>query len=78
MDFAHTYEHYVMGASRYHENAYLLVEVDTKTMTQRLLNADDRVVNPLQPTFYAEGLSQMAFGMYGANGFLQAVAPYHD
>ena len=64
------------GATQYHENAYLLI--DTKTMTQRLLNADDRVVNPLQPIFYEECLSQMAFGMYGANGFLQAVAPYHD
>lgn len=42
MDFAHTYgpPHIVMGATRYDEDAYLLVEVDRKMDTPRFLNLD--------------------------------------
>jgi len=39
-DFAHTFgpQHYVMGATRYDEDAYLLVEVDAVKKSHRLLN----------------------------------------
>ena len=39
-DFAHTFgaQHYVMGATRYDEDAYMIVEVDTKKATHRILN----------------------------------------
>jgi len=39
-DFARTFgaQHYVMGATRYDEDAYMIVEVDTKRATYRILN----------------------------------------
>lgn len=39
-DFARTFgpPHYVMGATRYDEDAYLLIEVDRKLETHRILN----------------------------------------
>lgn len=39
-DFARTFgaQHYVMGATRYDEDAYMIVEVDTKRATHRILN----------------------------------------
>jgi hypothetical protein len=42
IDFARTYgpQHYVMAATRYDPNAYMLMEVDTKLMTWRFMNAD--------------------------------------
>ncbi len=42
IDFAHTYgpQHYVMAATRYDPNAYMLMEVDTKHGTWRFMNAD--------------------------------------
>ena len=42
IDFAHTYgpQHYIMAATRYDPNAYMLMEVDTKRMTWRFMNAD--------------------------------------
>jgi predicted MPP superfamily phosphohydrolase len=42
IDFAHTYgpQHYVMAATRYDPNAYMLVEVDPKRGTWRFMNAD--------------------------------------
>jgi hypothetical protein len=42
VDFAHTYgpKHYIMAATRYDPNAYMLMEVDTKHKTWRFLNAD--------------------------------------
>jgi hypothetical protein len=42
VDFAHTYgpQHYIMAATRYDPNAYMLMEVDTKRNTWRFLNAD--------------------------------------
>jgi hypothetical protein len=42
IDFAHTYgpQHYIMAATRYDPNAYMLMEVDTKQQTWRFLNAD--------------------------------------
>lgn len=42
VDFAHTYgpQHYIMAATRYDPNAYMLLEVDTKHKTWRFLNAD--------------------------------------
>ena len=42
IDFAHTYgpQHYVMAATRYDPNAYMLMEVDTKRGTWRFMNAD--------------------------------------
>jgi predicted MPP superfamily phosphohydrolase len=41
-DFARTFgpQHYVMGATRYDEDAYLLVEADTRNKTHRFLNLD--------------------------------------
>jgi len=41
IDFAHTYgpQHYVMAATRYDPNAYMLMEVDTKHVTWRFMNA---------------------------------------
>jgi predicted MPP superfamily phosphohydrolase len=41
-DFAHSFgpAHYVIGATRYDEDAYLLVEVDSKTQGIRFLNLD--------------------------------------
>lgn len=41
-DFARTFgpPHYVMGSTRYDEDAYLLVEVDRKAQTHRFLNKD--------------------------------------
>ena len=41
IDFAHTYgpQHYVMAATRYDPNAYMLMEVDTKRVTWRFMNA---------------------------------------
>jgi hypothetical protein len=41
VDFAHTYgpQHYAIAATRYDENAYMLMEVDTKQATWRFLNA---------------------------------------
>lgn len=40
IDFAHTYgpQHYVMAATRYDPNAYMLMEVDTRMNTWRFLN----------------------------------------
>jgi hypothetical protein len=40
IDFAHTYgpQHYVMAATRYDPNAYMLMEVDTKHGTWRFMN----------------------------------------
>ncbi len=40
IDFAHTYgpQHYVMAATRYDPNAYMLLEVDTKRVTWRFMN----------------------------------------
>ena len=42
IDFAHTYgpQHYVMAATRYDPNAYMLIEVDRKLATWRFINAD--------------------------------------
>jgi hypothetical protein len=42
IDFAHTYgpQHYIMAATRYDPNAYMLMEVDTKQATWRFINAD--------------------------------------
>lgn len=39
-DFARTFgaQHYVMGATRYDADAYMIVEVDTKRATHRILN----------------------------------------
>lgn len=39
-DFARTFgpQHYVMGSTRYDEDAYMIVEVDTKRATHRILN----------------------------------------
>ena len=41
-DFAHTYgpQHYIMAATRYDPNAYMLLEVDPERSTWRFLNAD--------------------------------------
>jgi hypothetical protein len=41
IDFAHTYgpQHYVMAATRYDPNAYMLMEVDTRHATWRFMNA---------------------------------------
>jgi predicted MPP superfamily phosphohydrolase len=40
IDFAHTYgpQHYVMAATRYDPNAYMLLEIDTKRTTWRFMN----------------------------------------
>ncbi len=40
IDFAHTYgpQHYVMAATRYDPNAYMLLEIDRKRATWRFLN----------------------------------------
>jgi hypothetical protein len=40
IDFAHTYgpQHYVMAATRYDPNAYMLLEIDTKRVTWRFMN----------------------------------------
>lgn len=42
IDFAHTYgpQHYIMAATRYDPNAYMLLEIDQKRGTWRFLNAD--------------------------------------
>jgi hypothetical protein len=42
IDFAHTYgpQHFIMAATRYDPNAYMLMEVDTKQATWRFINAD--------------------------------------
>jgi hypothetical protein len=42
IDFAHTFgpQHYVMAATRYDPNAYMLMEVDTQRQTWRFMNAD--------------------------------------
>ncbi|MBB5056315.1 putative MPP superfamily phosphohydrolase [Granulicella aggregans] len=42
IDYQHTYgpQHYVMAATRYDPNAYMLMEVDTKHGTWKLMNAD--------------------------------------
>lgn len=42
IDFAHTYgpQHYVMAATRYDPNAYMLMEVDRKLGTWRFINAN--------------------------------------
>ena len=42
VDFAHTYgpRHYVSGATRYDENAYMLFEADAKKQTVRWMNED--------------------------------------
>ena len=41
-DFARTFgaQHCVMGATRYDEDAYMIIEVDTKKATHRILNLD--------------------------------------
>ncbi len=41
IDFAHTYgpQHFVMAATRYDPNAYMLMEVDTRRVTWRFMNA---------------------------------------
>ncbi len=42
IDFAHTYgpQHYIMAATRYDPNAYMLMEVDPDRGTWRFINAD--------------------------------------
>jgi predicted MPP superfamily phosphohydrolase len=42
IDFAHTYgpQHYVMAATRYDPNAYMLLEIDSTHGTWRFMNAD--------------------------------------
>ena len=42
IDFAHTYgpQHYVMAATRYDPNAYMLLEIDTQRTTWRFMNAN--------------------------------------
>jgi predicted MPP superfamily phosphohydrolase len=42
LDFAYTYgpQHYVMAATRYDPNAYMLMEVDTQKATWRFMNAE--------------------------------------
>ena len=42
IDFAHTYgpQHYVMAATRYDSNAYMLLEIDRKRGSWRFLNSD--------------------------------------
>ncbi len=42
LDFSHTYgpQHYVMAATRYDPNAYMLLEVDTRRHTWRFMNID--------------------------------------
>ena len=42
IDFAHTYgpQHYVMAATRYDPNAYMLIEIDPKQATWRFMNID--------------------------------------
>ena len=42
IDFAHTYgpQHYVMAATRYDPNAYMLMEIDAQRATWRFMNAD--------------------------------------
>jgi hypothetical protein len=42
MDFAHTFgpQHYVMAATRYDANSFMLMEVDTQKQTWRFMNAD--------------------------------------
>ncbi len=39
-DFARTFgaQHYVMGSTRYDEDAYMIIEVDTKRATHRIIN----------------------------------------
>ncbi|HWZ52397.1 MAG TPA: hypothetical protein VNW54_13130 [Granulicella sp.] len=41
VDFAHTFgaQHYVMAATRYDENAYMLLELDCQLFTWRFVNA---------------------------------------
>jgi hypothetical protein len=41
-DFAHTFgaQHYVMGSTRYDEDAYMIVDVDTRQGTHRIINLD--------------------------------------
>lgn len=40
IDFAHTFgaQHYVMGSTRYDEDAYMIVDVDTKRASHRIIN----------------------------------------
>jgi predicted MPP superfamily phosphohydrolase len=40
IDFAHTYgpQHYIMGATRYDPNAYMLLEIDSRTGAYRFMN----------------------------------------
>ena len=42
IDFAHTYgpQHYIMAATRYDPNAYMLLEIDPDRGNWRFLNAD--------------------------------------
>jgi hypothetical protein len=42
IDFAHTYgpQHYIMAATRYDPNAYMLMEVDTKRGSWKFMNED--------------------------------------
>jgi hypothetical protein len=42
VDFAHTYgpQHYIMAATRYDPNAYMLLEIDPDRGSYRFLNAD--------------------------------------
>jgi len=42
IDFAHTYgpQHYIMAATRYDPNAYMLLEIDQDRSSWRFLNAD--------------------------------------
>lgn len=42
IDYAHTYgpQHYVMAATRYDPNAYLLLEIDSRTGAWRFMNKD--------------------------------------
>ncbi len=42
IDFAHTYgpQHYVMAATRYDPNAYMLIEIDRKQPSWRFINAN--------------------------------------
>ena len=53
IDFAHTYgpQHYIMAATRYDPNAYMLLEIDRKMNTWRFINArPGGVVHTLQQT----------------------------
>jgi hypothetical protein len=61
IDFAHTFgpQHYVIAATRYDANAYMLVEVDAKMQTWRFINA-----NLVEwSTHYSKGYLQHSSGL---------------